>query len=252
MIPPETLRLLLKSPPSPELLFLFVLLLVGCGLPAPAPSESRERAATPVFDWNSAVEQVRSGNVRRIEASRYAVPEAEWQMLATGCDLLEILEVDNTSVASESLIRILEQIPAVKRLKLMGPAGDAELRAIARLERLEILNLPQGQFSDEALQDLKGHSRLQLLRFSSPAVGDAGLAMLTTLPSLRFLHLIDVPITDAALEHLIDCPKLESFYLDGGHCTEDGLSALIRRMPKLHFHWNQLHLRDDPQAHPHP
>jgi hypothetical protein len=69
--------------------------------------------------------------------------------------------------------------------------------------------------------------------------------------SLRFLHLIDVPITDAGLAHVSGMTWLESFYLDGGDCTDAGLRGLLQALPELHFHRDQLHLPDDPHAHPH-
>jgi hypothetical protein len=71
------------------------------------------------------------------------------------------------------------------------------------------------------------------------------------MPALRFLHLIDVPVTDAGIAHLQSMSRLESFYLDGGRCTDDGLRALLRALPDLHFHLDQLHLPGDPKADDH-
>jgi hypothetical protein len=101
------------------------------------------------------------------------------------------------------------------------------------------------------MQRLAGLKELELLRFGSPHISDDGLAVVSTLPSLRFLPLIDVPITDAGLQHLHSMSGLESFYLDGGRCTDEGLYALLRALPGLHFHRDQLHLPDDPHRHPH-
>lgn len=234
-----------------SLLTLAVLMLPnGCSNREP-PRPSAGESATEPFDWNREMSGVADGSLKKLAAASYAATPDEFRLLARGCDSLEGLEFDNSKIDAATLAEVLASLPGLKILKLTGPVGDDELRAIAALPHLEILNLPQGRFGDEAFSALSRLASLQLLRFHSPRVSDAGMAVVPELPSLRFLHLIDVPITDGGLDDLTRCPHLESFYLDGGLCTDEGLSAFIRKMPKLHFHWNQLHLPDDPKSHRH-
>jgi len=94
-------------------------------------------------------------------------------------------------------------------------------------------------------------NELVLLRIGSPNLSDFSIETVAKMTSLKFLHLIDVPITDAGLKHLYGMEHLESFYLDGGRVTEDGLTALLEAMPKLHFHRDQQHLPNDPRANGH-
>ena len=77
------------------------------------------------------------------------------------------------------------------------------------------------------------------------------MAALSQLKELRFLHLIDVPLTDASLPILEGLSSLQSLYLDGDRCTEKGLHGLLQKRPDIHFHRDQLHLPDDPNADPH-
>lgn len=198
------------------------------------------------------MDAVRQGASTRLQWEGRSLTTAQLQMLLAGCDRLTILEVEHDSSDSELVGEILRSLPRLERLKLTGPVEDSLLRAIATVPSLKILNLPGGQFGDDAFASLAEHPQLELLRFHSSQVTDAGLSSVTMIPKLRFLHLIDVPVTDVGLRHLHGLTQLESFYLDGGHCTEEGLSELIRQLPKLHFHWNDLHLPDDPRKHPHP
>jgi hypothetical protein len=215
---------------------------------SPAPSATPEQVSEA--DWAANLERVRRGESHSLLLEDRTLAPEQFAQLQEDCAGLTRLEIDQSSIGDDLLARVLPALPNLERLKLSGAVSDAALSAIARLPKLEILNLPAGEFGDAGLASLAGHPSLNFLRFHSPHVTDQGLAVLPQIPRLRFLHLINVPMTDAGLPQMYELKKLESFYLDGGNCTEDGLSKLIQHLPELHFHWNQLHLPGDPQADP--
>jgi hypothetical protein len=193
---------------------------------------------------------VRSGRAREIRALGQTIGPSDWAALADGCSGLFVLEVAHAEI-EDSHLAVVAALPGLKRLRLGAPVGDVGIAHLEACQELTVLNLPASAISDSGLAQLSQFPRLELLRFHSPHVTDAGLAQIAGLRSLRFLHLIDVPVTDAGLAHLHAMTWLESFYLDGGHCTDEGLSALLRALPDLHFHKDQLHLPGDSRAHPH-
>ncbi len=228
-----------------------VLVVVGCDRPAPAPQvpEASDRAAAE-RSWAEQVSAVRQGRSSEIRISARPVQAEQWSELSDGCESLAVLDVE-TLEAPEASLSLLSELGQLRQLRIGSPVGDIGLHAIARAGSLQVLNLPQGDFTDDGLGELAALPRLELLRFHSPHVTDAGMQHIAQMPALRFLHLIGVPITDAGLMPLHGLGSLESFYLDGGACTDDGLSRLLRELPDLHFHHDQLHLPDDPRAHSH-
>jgi hypothetical protein len=221
----------------------------GC-IEAPAPpSEATTAPAPPPPPWERQVEQAcRQGG--QVDYTHAPVTPDQWGMLADECNRLTGIAADTRLLDTDDL-ELLKGLPGLRSLRVTGPIDDAALATISQIEGLTILNLPEGRFTDRGLEELQALSRLELLRFASLDVTDAGMKAVAGLKSLRFLHLIGVPITDAGLKPLHGMDHLESFYLDGGNCTDEGLYDLLEALPHLHFHRDQLHLPDDPQAHPH-
>ncbi|MGD9857623.1 MAG: hypothetical protein AB7U20_21985 [Planctomycetaceae bacterium] len=226
-----------------------LVLTIGCRPNAQSPEALTASAENVELPWADQIRAVRQGETAEIHMVAPITAES-WSELAGGCEQLTAIDVERLE-APESALAVLSGLPQIRRLRIGSPVGDVGLRAIARIGSLEVLNLPQGGFTDAGLAELTALPRLELLRFHSSHVTDEGMQHVSQMPALRFLHLINVPITDAGLTFLHGLKHLESFYLDGGRCTDDGLSRLLHELPELHFHLNQLHLPDDPHAHPH-
>lgn len=162
---------------------------------------------------------------------------------------LEVLELHQVSCSADALARCIQQLPRLKALRVEGMViTSPTLVAVSQLRELEVLNLPTADFNDETLAAIARMPKLQLLRFGSSDVTDRGLSLLNEAPALRFLHLLNVPITDVGLQAFHDMSQLESFYIDGGNETDEGIQALLKANPTIHFHRNQLHVPDDPNA----
>lgn len=226
------------------------LALSGCGAsPPPVEPVFVESAAPPEASWEEQLQAVRRGAASQIEVTGDVTPE-RWQQLAEGCDGLTVLKLPHATLSDEQL-SMLPQLLSLRQLVLGGAVGDAGLAYVAQCPSLEIVNLPQGSFTDAGLAHLQRLPLLTLLRFGSPHVTDAGMEALPQMENLRFVHLLDVPITDAGLEPLKRCKLLESFYLDGGGCSDEGLSCLLKSHQGLHLHVNQRHLSGDEHDHAH-
>lgn len=166
-----------------------------------------------------------------------------------GLSQLRTLEIYQASFPQEQL-RQLSDLRQLECLRLEDLAlGDRAVSCLKGWPRLKILNLPSSKLTDAGLAELLSFlPDLQLLRIGSSSMTDEGVVQISKCSSLRFLHLIDVPVTDASLRHFHDKHQLESLYIDGGRETDSGIRDLLQANPRLHFHRNQLHVADDPNA----
>lgn len=233
------------------LAWLVWLVIAGCSAES-GPPGSRPRTNAPGAErtWSEQVRDIRDGRSTQIRIEAQTVGPEAWNELRNGCGALRVLEVEQAGIGDADL-HVLASLPGLTRLKLGAPITDAGVQRLAAAQNLEIVNLPEADMTDAGLAALATLPRLQLLRLRSRRVSDAGLVHIAGMKSLRFLHLIDVPVTDAGLQHLYGMTWLESFYLDGGRCSDEGLSALLKALPDLHFHKDQLHLPGDPRADAH-
>lgn len=185
----------------------------------------------------------------QIEARPIRPEELAWLL---GVDPLTELLLDHPD--SELLAGwVLVRLPNLTHFRYRGTGvNDFALGIIAHgSPKLQILNIPRGDFSDSGLAVLKELPDLVQLRFGSPHVTDAGMKTLAELPALKRLHLIDVPVTDAGLAELAKIERLESLYIDGAKISDEAWEELFRQRPKLHVHINQEHHDRDPHKHPH-
>ncbi|MFG0334687.1 MAG: hypothetical protein ACF8TS_15125 [Maioricimonas sp. JB049] len=224
----------------------------GCSAPPPDAVPAAAATSERQQGWAEQIAAVRDGRSTEIILTAAPVSAHELAMLDDGCETLEVLdigELEPSTTAGELVV--IRSLPHLRRIRLGFEVDDGVLETLAAAESLQAINLPNGTFTDAGLAELVRLPELELLRFRSPHVTDAGMPSIAAMPSLRFLHLIDVPVTDEGIAALHDMDQLESLYLDGGKCTEDGLRQLLRALPELHFHRDQLHLPDDPHRHPH-
>lgn len=217
----------------------------GCGnKPAVSPAEVAPAKPT----WAEQVAGVRSGKRTTVVASE-PVTVSDWKLLDSGCAALTALEIESGEIVDSDLA-VLSTLPHLKRLKLGIGVTDEGARRIAGQPAISELILPAAAITDQGVAAI---CRLPLvqLRLRTPNATDAAMTEIGKLTQLRFLHLIEVPISDAGLEPLVGLKTLESLYLDGAKCTDEGLSAFLKRRPDIHFHRDQMHLKDDANRHAH-
>lgn len=154
---------------------------------------------------------------------------------------------------------LLYEFPQLRRLDLAWTGlGDAEMRYIDTLARLQEVNLSRTQISDATLEKLSRLPELSSLDVGRTAVTDAGLERLvkanpqrlkelmlddtriTTrgfqalgkLKGLRHLSLSWTAVQDADLEHLADMESLTHLCLNNTAITDQGLEHLLA-LPNL-------------------
>ncbi len=183
--------------------------------------------------------------------SKLILPKASSRDLLriASLDGLEVLEISQADFESEDL-ETLSNLTRLKRLRLEDLAAtDETVEVLSEFVELEILNLPASRIGDAGFQSLISKlPQLTLLRIGGTQLSDRGISSIRSLPNLRFLHLVHVPITDAGLQTFHQMHDLESLYIDGDHATDDGIQQLLKANPGLHFHRNQTHVADDPNA----
>jgi len=119
-----------------------------------------------------------------------------------------------------------------------GFVSDIDLAMLAKLDRVEQLNLSQcGLVTDDGLKLLASLKDLEELFMDSeespgPRVTEAGLEHLKPLSHLKSLSLAGSNLTDAGLARLESIKSLESLDLEGTRVSDAGLSHL-KNLPRL-------------------
>lgn len=220
-------------------------LLAGCRV---RESEKSQDSVLQASEWCAQVDAVRQGQSSEIEIQAQTITDIQLAEL-TEVENLEVLKLNRGSISDEG-IRAIVSLPKLRQIVLRDSSLSNEgAKQLSQCKSLEIVNIPRSQFGDEAIKHLSQLPQLELLRIGTdrPLSADA-LKHLTNSKSLRFVHLIGVPLKDDALGPLGAIEGLESLYIDGGEFSDEALSDLLKRRPKLHLHLDQRHHDSDPKS----
>ncbi|MEC8556965.1 MAG: hypothetical protein VXZ82_18335 [Planctomycetota bacterium] len=150
----------------------------------------------------------------------------------------------------ESALEQLKNLPSLFHLRVrLSELGDRALDSIVKNHReLQILNVPQAEFTQAGIQQLNKLTKLKQIRLGGSWIDDTIIAEIAKLPKLQHLHLIQPKLTAASLESLADSPKLTSLYIDDCELPDSAWKKLFDAKPKLHVHIDQHHHDRDPGA----
>lgn len=109
---------------------------------------------------------------------------------------------------------------------------DVELRNLAGMRSLRVLDLTGTQVTDAGLVHLLGCDDLEILSLWDTRITDAGLALLGRLANLRHLGLGNTRVSDAGLGHLAGLRRLRLVQLAGTAVEGPGLRHL-HGLPEL-------------------
>jgi internalin A len=115
-------------------------------------------------------------------------------------------------------------------------APDAAMEQVARLTRLQRLEVDGSSVSDAGLAHMKGLTNLSDVQLRFTQVSDAGLVHLKLLTSLESLDLSGTQVTDAGLAHLKELTKLASLFLHDTQVTDAGMKKLQQTLPRLRIY----------------
>ena len=104
--------------------------------------------------------------------------------------------------------------------------SDADLKEIANLPKLRLLNLTGTKITDDGLAHLAGMQHLQNLQLAETSITGAGLVYLAPLKELRSLKLQGTKLTDDSLAHLAGFTNLTDLFLSNTPITDAGLAHL--------------------------
>ena len=130
----------------------------------------------------------------------------------------------------------LAKLPRLESLELYrAQVTDAGVAHLGRLTRLKRLRIPSARVSDRGLEALKGLEELRELDLSSSGIGP-GLAHLKGLAKLEKLDLFHTEVKDRDLAVLAELKELRELNLGAcAHLTDEGLAPLkgLTRLRKL-------------------
>jgi len=109
---------------------------------------------------------------------------------------------------------------------VLAATNDADLKQLAGLAELRLLNLETSKMTDGGLAHLKGMPQLEQLWLGRTPTTDAGLEHLKGMTGLQILLLESTPITDAGLKHLEGLTGLRALDLQGTQITDKGTESL--------------------------
>lgn len=182
------------------------------------------------------------GEMRHAEGTVVAPADALLHVVAFRSECLEPLlpaarqvdglEINKTAITDDALAPVarfanLRFLNGSKARKV----GDAGIRHLAGLSKLEYLDLYSSQVTDAGLTSLAGLESLKHLHLGMTRVQGSGLAALRGLRHLSWLSVEGMPIEDAAVAG-IDCPGLSKLVLRWTRVTAAGVEAFRLRFPR--------------------
>jgi Leucine rich repeat len=116
----------------------------------------------------------------------------------------------------------------------LGKSGtNAQIALVARLDRVERLDLSFTRVSDAGLVHLKRMTNLSKLHLWGTEITDAGLVHLKGMTNLTALSLGNTRVTDAGMVHLKGLRNLSILFVSNTRVTDAGIDELKQALPSL-------------------
>ena len=146
-----------------------------------------------------------------------------------------------TDYFGDAAIAHLAGLERLEELDLRGAlVSDGGLRAIAGLQSLRVLRVGSRrvesdvpEITDAGMECIAKLSRLEELDIEGCRVSDKGVKVLRSLPRLRTLDLSLTDITDATLEEIERFPRLERVNITETNLTPAAVAAFQQSCPRI-------------------
>jgi hypothetical protein len=143
-------------------------------------------------------------------------------------------DLDHKPEELQAALKDIEELKNLKTVRWLGSyEGDAELKHLAGLTKLETLAVASGQITDDGLKSLEGLKNLRELNLLGSKITDKGLKRLAGLTSLESLRLEQTNISDAGLKNLEGLKNLQALFVRDTKVTDAGAAALQKALPKV-------------------
>lgn len=188
-------------------------------------------------DWGRTPREAAKMILQVEEDANGNVYSLQWDWVLPGSILLGT-QNGKFSVADDDLA-IVAEFPELERLVLPEGFGDAALKHLAGLKRLQFLELERSydddersSVTDEGLAHLASLESLKHLDLGAATLTGAGMKHLRNLNNLDLLEMEKAQLTDEGVEPLLGLKSLKDLRFDGSRITDKGLVRLAK-MPKL-------------------
>ncbi|HWO02275.1 MAG TPA: ankyrin repeat domain-containing protein, partial [Blastocatellia bacterium] len=161
-----------------------------------------------------------------------AASERNWDTVIDLMKEKRIPGLDARGQMTDALLERISQFDFVTSLSLQGSKQltDAGLKHLARLPRLQHLDLSGCQITDRGLEVLRQLPELRTFHlYHQRGISDAGVANLARCPNLEQVDLMGTMTGDGAIRALTGKPRLRRFQA-GSEVTDEGL-ALFHEFP---------------------
>jgi hypothetical protein len=169
-----------------------------------------------------------------------SVPPGKTTIAAKAVTLYSTADSESKEVATRS--RDWDEVIAVMHerrlpgLHASGQMTDALLERVSRLEHLTVLDLEGSKdLTDDGVRHLARLPRLQHLNVMGCGITDRGLEVLRRLPALETLVLAWTRTTDAGAAHLAACEHLRTVDLSGTPSGDGAIRALAGKSELCDF-----------------
>jgi hypothetical protein len=170
-------------------------------------------------------------SIRHLELRDTAVTGAGLEVLGELAHLQSLVLLDR-DIGEEGLGH-LEQLSKLELLELSGPIEDPSMKGLGGLVGLRTLRLSHPQIDDRIATELAKLVRLEWLDLGGTALTDEGLVGLEGLVHLKTLHLHHTRITNRGLAHLTKLVALEELTLHSTDVVDEGVAQLAG-LERLH------------------
>ena len=115
-----------------------------------------------------------------------------------------------------------------------GAINDDDLKVIANLKQLELLDLRNANLTDQGLSEIAKLTNLEVLDLSFTAITDAGLKHLANMPKLKSLYLCNnAKISNKGILALGTIKSLEKVWVNDTFVTTQGIEELKKALPNV-------------------
>jgi Leucine-rich repeat (LRR) protein len=152
--------------------------------------------------------------------------------------------------APERSVEVLQEARPNLSFLTITDTRLSDLRSLASLYNLRILDLQNTTVSDDSLRPISELLYLTSLDLEDTQVRGPGLRALSGLPRLDHLDLQGCPIEDGGLEYLKSFPALRYLQLQGTKVSREAVERLREALPKcdIESDYGQPPQRQDEQA----
>jgi Leucine-rich repeat (LRR) protein len=151
----------------------------------------------------------------------------------SGLTALKKLRLRGTKITGDNILALAD-MPIVDLELSESNFGNAGMEAIAKMPKLEKLNLWLTKVDDQGLAKLKGKTSLKQLNLDNVAgITDESIPLITELGNLDLLHLGGTGVTESAIPQLKKLSKLKTLFITRLGVSETAAENLRKEMPWL-------------------